>query len=568
MAVIRNFFNEDKHLQQVLKKHLEPDFYEWAERELTEFGERCANEIDERAVHTDREGQPKLIKFNKMGEDISEVWVNEGYKKTVEETYNRGIVGYVHKEIPDLGRKGNYLYSYAQGYLLSQSEPGFYCPVTLTMATAYLLEHYADQHVKERFLPHVISTGEMELFEGATFLTERQGGSDVGANETKAIPNSDGRTYLLTGEKYFASNAGQCGVAMVLARMEGASKGTKGLSLFAVPWKKEDGSGKLNGIEIRRLKDKLGVRAVPSAEVLFDDAEGYLVGEPSKGIYYMMEALNLSRVCNAIASIGIMQRAYSEARNYAISRVTFGDQLINFPMIRESLVDMAVKQEVETSACFELVSLFDRVMRKAEEISEEEVVLNRLLIALLKKETAEQSVHFSHEAIEIHGGNGFIEDFVTPRLLRDAQVLTVWEGTANILGMEVLRLMGRFKVQRIFIDSMRNRLSAMASLDISFKEPVEKALVSLQELCDFTSSCSSDLQTVYSKKIASLMVKIFESVVALEGAYTGDAREKAKAELFMQKTWLESDLWFDKENKKLKYFDLIVNWEVSTVGVE
>ncbi|WP_339149127.1 MULTISPECIES: acyl-CoA dehydrogenase family protein [unclassified Sutcliffiella] len=565
----RNFFTEDKHLQHVLKQHLKPEFYEWAEKELTEFGESCANEIDERAIHTDREGQPKLIKYNKLGEDISEVWVNEGYKKTVEETYNRGIVGYVHKEIPELGQQGNYLYSYAQGYLLSQTEPGFYCPVTLTMATAYLLDHYADQHIKDKFLPHVISTGEVELFEGATFLTERQGGSDVGANETKAVRNSDGSTYLLTGEKYFASNAGQCGVAMVLARMEGAPKGTKGLSLFAVPWRKEDGSGKLNGIEIRRLKDKLGVRAVPSAEVLFHDAEGYLVGEPSKGIYYMMEALNLSRVCNAIASIGIMQRAYTEARNYATSRVTFGDQLINFPMIRESLVDMAVKQEVETSAMFELVALFDRVMRKeSKQVSEEEVILNRLLIALLKKETAEQAVHFSHEAIEMHGGNGFIEDFVTPRLLRDAQVLTVWEGTANILGMEVLRLMGRFKVDRIFIDAMRKRLSAIDTLETPMKEPVEQALIRLQELCDFTGSCAPEIQTVYSKKIASLMVKIFESLVALEGANTGDVREKAKAKLFLQVSWKDSDLWFDRDNKKLEYFDLIVNWEESMVGAE
>ncbi|NLP52371.1 acyl-CoA dehydrogenase family protein [Bacillus sp. RO1] len=568
MTITRNFFTEDKHLQQVLKKHLEPTLFEWAEKELIEFGESCANEIEERAVHTDREGQPRLIKYNRMGNDVSEVWVNEGYKKTVQETYNRGIVGYVHREIPELGQKGDYLYSYAQGYLLSQTEPGFYCPVTLTMATAYLLEHYADEHVKNKFLPHVISTGEVELFEGATFLTERQGGSDVGANETEAVPNTNKDTFLLTGEKYFASNAGQCGVAMVLARIPGAPKGTKGLSLFAVPWKKEDGSGKLNGIEIRRLKDKLGVRAVPSAEVLFNDAEGYLVGEPSKGIHYMMEALNLSRVCNAIASLGIMQRAYTEARNYARSRVTFGDQLINFPMIRESLVDMAIKQEVETSACFELVALFDRVMRHAgAKVSEEEIALNRLLIALLKKETAEQAVHFSHEAIEMHGGNGFIEDFVTPRLLRDAQVLTVWEGTANILGMEVLRLMGRYKVERIFIESMRDRLAAI-QVDNSMKEPVEEALVKLQELCNFTSSCAPEIQTVYSKKIASLMVKIFESVVALDGANSGDARELAKAELFLQMTWKESDLWFDRKNKKLQYFDLIVNWEKSSVVAE
>ena len=264
-----NFYSEDPQFRSLLEELLDPAFFAYADKELTSFGEKCAHEIEERARFTDREGQPRLIKFNAYGEDVSEVWVNEGYRRTVEETYQTGIVGYVHKEIPELGHKGNYLYSYAQGYLLSQTEAGFYCPVTLTMATAYLLDHYGDDDVRQQFLPHVISTGEVPLYEGATFLTERQGGSDVGANETKAVQVGD--HYRLYGEKYFASNAGMCGVAMVLARREGAPSGTKGLTLFAVPWRNDDGT--LNGIKIRRLRISLGVRAVPSAEVEFEGAK-------------------------------------------------------------------------------------------------------------------------------------------------------------------------------------------------------------------------------------------------------------------------------------------------------
>jgi len=199
--------------------------------------------MDERARHTDREGQPRLIRYDKMGNEVSQIWVNEGYRKNAENTYNTGIVGYIHKEIPELGRKGNYIYSFAQGYLLSQTEPGLYCPVTLTKATAYLLDHYASPKLKEKYLPHVLSTGETELYEGATFLTERQGGSDVGANEVKAVEEGD--HYRIYGEKYFASNAGMCGVAMILARREGAPAGTKGLSLFAVPWEENRKKGLL-----------------------------------------------------------------------------------------------------------------------------------------------------------------------------------------------------------------------------------------------------------------------------------------------------------------------------------
>ncbi len=548
-----NFYTEDRSLQNLLKQHLTPGFYHWAEKELTRFGERCATDIDERAVHTDREGQPRLIPYNKKGEEISEVWVNEGYKQTLKETYDTGIVGYVHKEIPELMQQGNYLYSFAQGYLLSQTEPGFYCPVTLTMATAYLLDHYADQNVRNAFLPHVLATGDLPLYEGATFLTERQGGSDVGANETKAIKYGD--HYKLFGEKYFASNAGMCGVAMVLARIEGADPGTRGLSLFAVPWRSEDGV--LNNLRIRRLKDKLGVRAVPSGEVEFNGAAAYLVGDPSKGLSYMMEALNLSRVCNMIASLGIMRRAYTEARDYAFQRDAFGKKLADYPMVKETLTSLAVKQEIELGATFQLIQLFDRVMREPEKASNEDRIMNRLLIALLKKETAEQAIHFSHEAIEMHGGNGYIEDFVTPRLLRDAQVLTVWEGTANILGLEVLRLMNKYKAHTLFIEDMDRRLTAVPA---AYSDSIKTVMAALEELKRFTAAvlkADADTQTFHSKKIAQKMTAILESTVAIETAAAGGDRARKVMELFMELTWRDPHA-YNPEMKAVAYFEEIV----------
>ncbi|WP_044894161.1 acyl-CoA dehydrogenase family protein [Bacillus alveayuensis] len=542
----------DPNLLFQLKKYLDEELYEYAEEKLEEFWHLCMTEIDKRAVHTDREGQPRLIKYDRFGNDISEVWVNEGYKKTVEQTYKTGIVGYVHKEIPELGRKGNYVYSYAQGYLLSQVEPGFYCPVTLTMATAYLLEHFADEELKQKYLPHVISTGECELYEGATFLTERQGGSDVGANEVRAVPCGD--YYKIYGEKYFASNAGMCGVATVLARIEGSEPGTKGLSLFLVPWRNEDGT--LNGIQIRRLKDKLGVRAVPSAEVVFDGAKAYLIGDAKKGFYYMMEALNLSRVCNAVASIGIMKRAFAEAKQYAYNRIAFGNPLVSYPMIKETLANLAARQEVQTSACFALISFFDRVMNEPESASEKEKVWNRLLIALLKMRTAEEAISFAHEAIEMHGGNGYIEDFVTPRLLRDAQVLTVWEGTANILGLEVLRLIRKFHVHEAFIQAMNDELNHLSNHVRSFSAPVEKGLKELVSALEKLAGQREDMQTYHAKRIANMMCDIYLSIIALKDAESGGERKEIIARLFLQHIWNKETM--DKEMWPLKYFDLLM----------
>lgn len=521
----RNFYTEDETLHEILRNGLAPDLFSYAHKALSQFGEQVANEIDERARHTDREGEPRLLKYSRFGDDVSEVWVNEGYKKTVKETYGTGIVGYVHKEIPEIGRKGNYMYSFAQGYMLSQSEAGFYCPVTLTMATAFLLEHYADDALRDRFLPHVIATGDVELYEGATFLTERQGGSDVGANVVRAV--DEGSHFKLYGEKYFASNAGMSGVAMVLARIEGAQEGSKGLTLFAVPWRRDDGS--LNGISIRRLKDKLGVRAVPSGEVEFDGAIAYVVGDKTQGLKYMMEALNLSRICNAVASLGIMRRALTEASDYAKRRDAFGQKLIAFPMVQDSLGKLTAKLEVELATVFDLIQLYDRVVAK--QASEEEIILNRLFIAIMKKESAEQAIHFAHEAIEMHGGNGFIEDFVTPRLLRDAQVLTVWEGTANILALELVRLVRKFQAHTLFIQKMKSRLKETPTS--VFKTIVERVLDKLENDLNVFAQLTEEKQGFEAKALAKQMALVYESVVALE---MGE-RMSNLVEIYLDTTW-------------------------------
>jgi len=543
-----NFFKENDTLQNVLEMMLDKEFAEYATRELTDFGELCAGDIDVRAKHTDREGEPRLQRYNAYGEEVSEIWVNDGYKKTIEETYNTGIVGYVHKDIPKIGRKGNYVYSFAQGYILSHAEPGFYCPVTLTMATAYLLDHYASDEVKERFLPHVCATGETELYEGATFLTERQGGSDVGANVVEA--RQDGKQYRLYGEKYFASNAGMCGVTMVLARMEGARAGSKGLTLFAVPWRNDDGT--VNNLRVRRLKDKLGVRAVPSGEVEFDGALAYVVGDPNKGIYYMLEALNLSRICNAVASIGIMRRGYLEAKHYVTNRHAFGKPLTQYPMIQDTLGKFAAKLHVEVATVFDLIQLYDKVT--SGQGNKEDIILNRLYIAIMKKETAEQAVHYASEAIELHGGNGYIEDFVTPRLLRDAQVLTVWEGTANILALELIRLVDKFHVHEMFVRVMEERLEKLT--DSPLVEIVVGQLAKLDSTLQTFSRLDDATKTFEAKKVAEQMAHLYESVVAVEWAQRFGGKYEKLADIYLENTWALREM--GAPMKTVQYFSDIV----------
>lgn len=534
----KNFYEGDETLHQLLQQKLAPQFFQFANEELLKFGERCAGPIDQRAKITDREGEPKLQRYDAYGEEVSRVIVNEGYLQTVKETYETGIVGYVHKEIPALHQKGNYVYSFAQGYLLSQTEPGFYCPVTLTMATAFLLDQYASDELKQRFLPHVIATGDVELYEGATFLSERQGGSDVGANILEARLE-DGQ-WRLYGEKYFASNAGMCGVAMVLARKEGASSGSKGLTLFAVPWHTEEGT--LNHLRIRRLKDKLGVKAVPSGEVEFEGALAYVVGDPNKGIYYMLEALNLSRICNAAASLGIMKRTLDEAIHYTSGRRAFGHTLSEYPMVQETLSTLKAKWHASLIGLFDLVERYDRVT--ASLADEDEQLVVRLLIALLKKETAEYAIHFAHESIELHGGNGFMEDFVMARLLRDAQVLTVWEGPANILAHELIRL------------SKKNAHQTLLAQLHHTTHPLLKARVAeLQKKFETFVKLPDALQTIEAKPLMTELTQLFEAVTAVRHGELHGEREQKLAEIYIEQ-YLEKRP-FGEVPLAVKYFTQI-----------
>lgn len=534
-----NFYEADNTLQQLLRQKLSPSFYTYAHEQLTAFGELCAGPIDARAKVTDREGEPKLRRYNAYGEEVSEIIVNEGYKQTVAETYATGIVGYVHKDIPELEHKGNYVYSFAQGYLLSQTEPGFYCPVTLTMATAYLFEHYASEELKQKFMPHICATDDAELFEGATFLTERQGGSDVGANIVEArFEQGEWRLY---GEKYFASNVGMCGVAMVLARQTTNPKtGSKGLTLFAVPWHDDD--GQLNQITIRRLKDKLGVRAVPSGEVEFNGAKAYVVGDPTKGIYYMLEALNLSRICNAAASVGIMKRALDEAMHYTAGRTAFGQTVSQFPMVQHSLGALHAKWHASLVALFDLVSRYDDVVNG--NASEEEQQLVRLLIALVKKETAEWAIEFTHEAIELHGGNGYIEDFVLPRLLRDAQVLTVWEGTANILAHELIRL-----VQK------NAHVTLLKELQQTSNPYLQQLATSLEKRFEIFVTLDPAMQTLEAKPLMQQLARLYEAVIAVEHGKTAGEREQALAEIYIEELFDQKP--FGEVPLAVKWFKLL-----------
>ena len=393
-------------------------------RLLADFSHWARTEVDEQANYTDRYAPPALEAYNRDGEVANRIVLNRWYDEQHSEVYRRGIIGLPYLE------KAPHLLTFAMGYLLSQSDISLHCPVTLTGAVAYVLAHHAPDDVRQRYLYDLIRT-DGQAKTGGTWATEQHGGSDVGATTTKAA--ADGDVFRLQGLKWFTSNANSS-LALATARPEDAPPGSAGLGLYLVPGHLSDGRG--NRYRIRRLKDKLGTKGLPTGEIELTGAESVEVAPPPHGFKLMMEALEYSRVHNAVGSAGVQRRALREALSWANRREAFGDRLINYPMVQDELIRLRVNFEAGALLAFECAITLDEVQHDPERRT-----FLRLVTALAKYLTAEYAITSARAALELIGGNGYTSDYPVARLLRDAQVLTVWEGPANIQALELLRLL-------------------------------------------------------------------------------------------------------------------------------
>lgn len=427
----RSYYDQDPAFQEVMASTLAPEWNGWVTPRLKAAGEAAATRWADLAV-TANENPPKLRPYNPWGERIDQVEVHPAYDQLAKEAYEAGVVWPRFNPVLD-GRQAPWGVVFGLGYLLSQAEQGLFCPVCLTAGTAWLLERFAEPAIRDKFLPHVASPTYDTLWEGAMFLTERAGGSDVGANTT--IAREEAGTWKLYGDKWFCSNAGRAGAMMVLARPEGAAAGTRGLGLFLVPWRHDDGSR--NAIRFNRLKDKLGTKSMPSGELTFEGAVAYPVGSLERGFAQMTAMLNLSRLYNAVASAANIRRMVNTAVAYLHARTAFGKVVADSPMVQAQLIDLEVEAEAGLRLVFESIRLLDAT--EAGTASQREELALRVLTPLVKYHTAREAVDTASRCAEFLGGNGYIEEWPAARFLRDGQVLPIWEGTTNILVLDVLR---------------------------------------------------------------------------------------------------------------------------------
>ena len=470
-----NFFTQDPVLHAVLGRLLPEATRAWIWPQLEKMGAVVPAYVEERSAVCDKQ-TPVLKPFDRYGQRIDEVVYPPAYREMERVSYGSGMIGMKYDpELRALHGGALQVAGFALSYLFAQAECGQSCPICMTDGVARVLELFGTKDQQRRHVPHLASRELEKLARGAMFLTEKQGGSDVGQNATRAVKQADG-SWRLYGEKWFCSNVdGE--LALVLARPDDAPAGTRGLGLFLLPHWLPDGS--LNGVRIDRLKDKLGVRSMPSGEVVLDGAKAELVGKLDAGFKQMAEMLNLSRLWNALCSVSGMRRAIHESTEYLRARKTFGKAAIEHPLVRETLADMNAEEIAAKVLTFTLVKL----VAESDGGDPTAKQLVRVVTPLAKYFTAKAVVWAASEGIELLGGNGYIEDSPMPRLLRDAQVLPVWEGTTNILILDTLRAISKTGAHLVLFEDVRARLArAPESLAREAKGIAELARLAEQDL--------------------------------------------------------------------------------------
>ena len=446
----------DCYLPADLRAHLEPH--------LKRLGHLAGHYLDELANAADK-NPPTLSVRSRSGIDESRVIKHPAYVELERWAYSEfglaamshrgGVLGW-HEPLPPAAK-------YALTYLFVQAEFGLCCPVSMTDSLARTLRKFGDPDLVDKVLPLVTTQDFDGLHQGAMFMTEQGAGSDVSATTVTAEQQAD-ESWVLTGDKWFCSNP-DAGFAMVLARSE-ETPGLKGVSLFLLPRTRPDGS--LNQYRILRLKDKLGTRSMASGEIRLEGAFAWLVGERGQGFKQMADMINNSRLSNGVRAAGLMRRALTEALFISKNRRAFGQRLIDMPLMQRQLCKMAVWTEQARTMVFQTaqaLQAFDQDSSKRP--------LARILTPLIKFRACRDARKVTGDAMEVRGGCGYIEEWSDPRLLRDAHLGSIWEGTSNIVALDVLRAINRESA----LPALRQHIEALLEDGL----PVSAELAELQQ---------------------------------------------------------------------------------------
>ncbi len=426
-----NQYADDRVLRSFLHRVLPAAVLAQVAPELMTMGDRAGGELY-RLQLADRRNEPTLTQWNAWGERVDEIELSPLWRRAAHLAAEYGLVALPYEQTYGPTSR---LIQFALAYLFHPSTDVYTCPLAMSDGAARTLLRAGDPALIERALPRLTSRDPARCWTSGQWMTELSGGSDVGRSETIARPAPDG-SWRLYGRKWFSSaTTGQ----IALARPDGGAPGARGLTLFYVELR--DADGRLQGIQVNRLKDKLGTRKVPTAELHLEGAPARLVGALAGGVRAIVPMLQVTRIWNSVMAAATMRRGIALARDYARRRIAFDVPLSRQPLHVETLAAL----QTEFEGAFHLSFLVAGLLG-ADEVGtadEQQTRLLRVLPSVAKLTTGRQVVEVLSEVIEAFGGAGYVEDTGLPALLRDAHVLPIWEGTTNVLALDTLRALAQ-----------------------------------------------------------------------------------------------------------------------------
>eukprot|EP00698_Gefionella_okellyi_P010059 TRINITY_DN2587_c0_g1_i1.p1 TRINITY_DN2587_c0_g1~~TRINITY_DN2587_c0_g1_i1.p1 ORF type:complete len:596 (+),score=108.96 TRINITY_DN2587_c0_g1_i1:270-1790(+) len=461
--------------------------------------------------------EPVLQQYDNWGRRVDVIHTSEGWRQLHDVSAEEGVVaiGYERK----FGQYSR-IYQFCKLFMFNPSSAIYTCPLAMTDGAARLLELYGSEQHKKTVLPRLISRDPRQFWTSGQWMTERTGGSDVGRSETVARQTADNK-FRLFGFKWFTS-ATDANMSLALARVvdqQGASTaGSAGLSVFLV--RMRDADDKLNGMTVCRLKEKLGTRAMPTAELELNGAVAELIGKPGRGVATISTILNVTRLYNSICAVSCMRRALLLAKDYSTRRVAFGATLDKQPLHVRTLAWLEVETRASTLLVFHAVAILGR--EECGRSNAQEADLLRLLTPIAKLFTAKRAIAIASEALECMGGAGYIEDNPFACLLRDAQVMSIWEGTTNVLSLDVLRVLAKGTAYNVYVASVSDLLSGtkVAALKEAV-ESIQKALVELtQHVSALAKSSKRDFSEGTARHFAFSLARTFAAALLVKFACT------------------------------------------------
>ncbi len=523
-------------------------------KDLNEYGAKISTDLESHAAENDlRFNNPRIDPFNGIGERIDKVIHHPSYAAVGDIIYGSDVVSRLVKTGGLREGMGFYYLSCHGG------ESGHTCPVICNFETARLLRKLDDFPERDEYIAKLETPSYTNNFTSSQFLTEVQGGSDVGANATRAWLGEDG-VWRIRGEKWFCSNA-DAELMVITARFSEARNGTKGLSAFLVPSTKPDGTR--NDFTFRRLKEKMGTKALASAEIDFRDAYAIPLGSVEKGFNRMMEeVVHYSRIALAVSVLGMTNRGYQIVRAYADTREAFGQTIIDYPLVQENLANIKANINVCLAGTFALIDLQDKI-ELGQETRSVYKTFARLMANIGKSIISRRGVDDLHHCIDTMAGNGAIETTSSlPRLFRDTVIQENWEGTHNTLYSQVLRDFTRFEHDKVYIKVIENILQEFTNIPPMDLAIAQKSLSHLKLKLDDLQSASAPLKTLKIKDILETMANIYYYLSALKEAYDQINKGQGSTKLDAAKWYAQinfSDEKTDWDEEKLALIAKVIS---------